>query len=211
MVELRYNVQGQKITQNNKKHLVNQSRNYLKLRFTFTNDWKGLDKYIIFDGAYKFLLTDNMITVPNILLQGTEFVFSLYAVDEENITLITTENITVKLRESGYVQNASSISGDTPPDAIEDLYNTKLDNVELKDRQLMFYAKGKVIASISLQNIISAHTHSYRDITDLYSFIMSSDNDKVRKDETINLTATLRSFIGVEPNRTIYFYTLGED
>jgi len=186
MAELKYRVQGQKIIENNKQYLVNQSRNYLQLRFSFTNDWKALDRYIIFNGAYKYKLTDNKITVPSVLLQSTEFSFSLYGVDSDDTVLITTENIIVKLRQSGYSNDTSTLSDNAPVDVITDLYNSKFDDIKLEDGYLVAYAKGNELVKIRVQDILEqfidfdrdlknimdkyysqiGHTHTKSDITD---------------------------------------------
>ena len=243
MAELKYRVQGQKITENNKQYLVNQSRNYLQLRFSFTNDWKALDRYIIFNGAYKYKLTDNKITVPSVLLQSTEFSFSLYGVNSDDTVLITTENIIVKLRMSGYTNDTSTLSDNTPVDVITDLYYNKFDDFKLEDGYLVAYAKGNELVKISVQAILEefidfdkdlkeimdkyysqlghkhtktditdfSHTHTIKDITDLYSLIVTSDDTQVQSGSTISIDAELKSFIGAEPNRTIYFYRLEAD
>ena len=50
MIVIDYEIQNQLIRQvSEKPYLVNNSRNYLKLNFKFkSEDWEGLDKFIIF-------------------------------------------------------------------------------------------------------------------------------------------------------------------
>lgn len=243
MAELKYRVQGQKIIENNKQYLVNQSRNYLQLRFSFTNDWKALDRYIIFNGAYKYKLTDNKIIVPSVLLQSTEFSFSLYGVNSDDTVLITTENIIVKLRMSGYSNDTSTLSDNAPVDVITDLYYNKFDDFKLEDGYLVAYAKGNELVKISVQAILEefidfdrdlkeimnkyysqighkhtkaditdfSHAHTINDIDGLFSLILSSEEDKVQYGRTIGLSADFKTFIGIEPNKTIHFYILEAD
>ena len=56
MIVIDYEIQNQLIRQvSEKPYLVNNSRNYLKLNFKFkSEDWEGLDKFIIFKITNEF-------------------------------------------------------------------------------------------------------------------------------------------------------------
>lgn len=108
-MDLCYDVTNQKVTRNAKKFIVNRSQNYLRLVFDFkTADWEDTIKYCIFhhNGKhYRKLLDDDEVTVPSVVLQDRSFRFTLYGVngEGEDDIKITGEEITVHLRESGYV------------------------------------------------------------------------------------------------------------
>jgi hypothetical protein len=74
---------------------------YLRLCFTFSEDWADLDKYCFFrvnHVNYPYPITDDMITVPAIFVSGKELIFGVYGVDEDY--RITTNLLRVHLEDS---------------------------------------------------------------------------------------------------------------
>lgn len=139
---LEFEVNNQIIKRVDNTELVNLSENYLGLSFTFkTNDWNDLAKFVLFTGqgtdTFKIAVVNNTVSVPNEVLTGDYFIFSLYGVS--NDVRITTNQIKAYLISSGYTDNVTSdINTDIDLNVVEEIYLA-----------------------------ISSHKHTLTDITDL--------------------------------------------
>ena len=110
-MDLCYDVTNQKVTKASKWFVVNKSQNYLNLCFDFkSEDWEDCAKYIIFhyeNKHYRSLLDeDGSVRVPNVVLQGRSFRFTLYGSyedNEDNVVIVTGQEVSVALIESGFV------------------------------------------------------------------------------------------------------------
>ena len=120
-----FDVTNQTVERSDKNTIVNWSDDYLQLCFDFkTDDWSDCTKFIlIFDGedVYRFALTDDKFVVPEELLTGVKFLFSIYGVN--NTYRITTPKILLRLREAGYSSTVKELDVDEfTHDVVEEVY-----------------------------------------------------------------------------------------
>ncbi len=113
-----------------KTALYTESLNYLVLNFNFDELWQNLDKYIIFKntkGNYQYPIDSEIFGVPNFLLEKEEFRMTLvgYDVEEDPVTRVTTNEVKVILRESGFTDDIDSYEDD-----VEDVYQIILQKFE---------------------------------------------------------------------------------
>ena len=178
---LHFDVIEQTIMRQQRKHLVNYSKNYLYLSFSFNPTWNDLTKYIIFkkDENYLYELkydSENelyVVGVPSHVLETDYFTFTIYGVkikDNHEIR-ITTEDIRVKLHRSGY---SYSIYGVPEEEGVTDIF-TVLSN-GLQEVNIKLNSKADKI-----------HTHYTNDVVD---FEASTDYDIERFLD--NLTTSIR-------------------
>lgn len=119
---LEFRVTGQHISWlNNTEHVVADSRNYLKAKFTFSEEWT-YPVTVLFKGRCKtvpVLLAQagEEITVPPEVLKGPLMLVSCYCGD-----LITTDSTSVKIDPSGYTEDTSP-PVPPPPNLYQELLN----------------------------------------------------------------------------------------
>ena len=154
------------------KNPVEDSRNYLSLRFTFDYSWKGLQKFIILqygDLAYNLLFDEEndeyIVKVPSQILQGKCFSFSLYGTDVENNVIITTQKILIKQRKSGYITCFQTPNDET----IDDVYSVLQKEIDGLTSYVEDLEEGKSDVG---------HTHVVTDITDIANDYESLSNKK---------------------------------
>ncbi|MBQ6706796.1 MAG: hypothetical protein IJN07_04760 [Clostridia bacterium] len=108
--------------------VVGDSRNYLVARFSFGENWRGLTKTAVFQGAdrkaYHVVLENDRCVIPAEVLRPTRFTVSVFGGDR-----LTTDRATVAVDGSGMV------AGISPPTPTPDVYNQLLSQVET-ERQL---------------------------------------------------------------------------
>lgn len=151
---------------------VDNSANYLILRFTFDYSWKDLKKFIILqygDLAYNLLFDETQeeyaIKVPSQILQGKCFSFSLYGRDLENNTRITTEKVLIKQRKSGY-----TTCFQTPHDEdIDDVYTVLQKEID---------ALNDDVDDLEENKSDVGHKHTVGDVTDIANHYESLENKK---------------------------------
>ncbi len=96
---LKFKVINQLITRLDNLQPVADSSNYLKLQFSFSNDWAEGAKIVIFNGSQSVSMESDWCYVPEeVLKKATSFTISIYQGDR-----ITTNVATVKVLPSGYV------------------------------------------------------------------------------------------------------------
>ena len=120
-MQLDFNVKEQTLTWVNKeKTPVADSVKYLTAKFTFSDEWTGIEKTATFftaDGKpYSQVLVDDGCDVPHEVIKAPLFKVSVAGGD-----LITTNKIIVNVVESGYVK------GETPKPPTPDVYNQILE------------------------------------------------------------------------------------
>ncbi len=103
--------------------VVGDSRNYLIARFSFGENWRGLTKTAVFQGAdgeaYHVLLENDRCLIPAEVIRPTRFTVAVFGGDR-----LTTDRIAVTVDGSGMVE------GVTPPTPTPDIYNQLLSMVE---------------------------------------------------------------------------------
>lgn len=165
-LELKFKIENQKLTFLDKEFIVDKSNNYLKLFFEFaTQDWNDLHKFAILKNskrkAYQFRITDKeAIIVPSEVLIGKYFLISIYGADI-NTNRITTNEIRINLKQSGYTANISQIH-----DTGRDIF---IEMEELIDNLPAVAVSGSYndLLDIPLEFPPEPHTHESQDITDI--------------------------------------------
>lgn len=165
-LELKFKIENQKLTFQDKKFIVDKSNNYLKLFFEFaTEDWNDLFKFAILKNskrkAFQFRITnDDGIIVPSEVLIGKYFLISIYGADIET-NRITTNEIRINLKQSGYTANISQIH-----DTGRDIY---VEMAELIDNLPTVARTGEYddLLNIPVEFPPEHHTHESGDITDI--------------------------------------------
>ena len=133
-MDLEFTVNSQVLKRTDSNTVVNLSENYLQLCFSFSDDWDGLSKFVMFqdNGNIRLPLVEDKITVPSSLLSKDRFVFSLYGVDS-NVTRITTNKVRVYLLDSGY---AGTVVNDVGLDIVEYIFNNLSEERTYLDTEL---------------------------------------------------------------------------
>lgn len=154
---LNFKIQNQQLTQIGETKPANHSQEYLELSFEFlTTDWTGLTKFGLFTNQnglkYRVALTNDKVIVPNSCLTDVKFKFSIYGVLDD--VRITTNQLTIYLKDSGYVRDVENDIPDDDPTIVEAIYEA-LDS------------KSDVGHSHTKSEITDfTHTHTKSDITD---------------------------------------------
>ncbi len=150
-MELEFNISHQKLTRLDHNEIVNKTRNYITLLFTFTTeDWDDLDTFLILkDEAgqnYLFDLDEETpsVTVPEIVLRGGFFKLSVFGFNDD--VRLTTNSRTIHLRPSGYT--TSHIRPLEPGDYSKDIFENFIGKIDGKvDEDLDFFVN-KLIEGI---------------------------------------------------------------
>ncbi len=124
---LTFTVDGQCIRAPREK-VVADSRNYLVAQFRFSEQWQGLLKTAVFQGAngeaYHMVLENDRCVIPPEVIIPTRFLVSVFGGDR-----LTADTAAVEVVASGYT------AGGQPPTPTPDLYAQLLSSVET-ERQL---------------------------------------------------------------------------
>ncbi len=109
--------------------VVADSKDYLLARFTFSEQWQGLVKTAVFQGAdgkaYFVVLDKDTCPIPWEVIQPTRFLVSVFGGDR-----LTADRAMVEVAASGF-----TTSGITPPAPTPDVYNQLTEAVST-ERQL---------------------------------------------------------------------------
>ncbi len=109
--------------------VVADSKDYLVARFTFSEQWQGLVKTAVFQGAdgkaYFVVLDKDTCPIPAEVIQPTRFLVSVFGGDR-----LTADRAMVEVAASGF-----TAGGVTPPKPTPDVYNQLMEAVST-DRQL---------------------------------------------------------------------------
>ena len=137
MKDLLFDVKEQSVTRTDKNSVVNCSSEYLRLCFTFSEDWSNLNKFIFFkcnNENYRYALVEDKIIVPSAFLKYNRLVFGVYGVNDD--VRVTTNPIQINFIESKYDDEFKDYDpSQYHPDVIEELYilvNSKVDKEEGK-------------------------------------------------------------------------------
>ena len=111
-----FDVCEQSVSRTDSVSVVNDSVNYLGLKFTFKGEtWTNLDKRVLFyskgDDAYcEPLDNNNEVIVPFEVLTNDYFFFSLYGLGDD--LRVTTNKMRIYLQDSGFTGDGVAPSGD---------------------------------------------------------------------------------------------------
>ena len=109
--------------------VVADSKDYLVARFTFSEQWQGLVKTAVFQGAdgksYFVVLDKDTCPIPHEVIQPTRFLVSVFGGDR-----LTADRAMVEVAASGF-----TAGGVTPPAPTPDVYNQLMEAVST-ERQL---------------------------------------------------------------------------
>ena len=127
-MNLEFNVTNQKLQLTNKNYYANESNNYLQCIFNFlTSDWTDKTIFIILknkEEAFKLPYTGEPIIVPYEAVKDNRFYVMVYGILDD--VRITTNQLSLPLKYSGYTTEISNVPEDAP-DLIDVLFETKAD------------------------------------------------------------------------------------
>jgi len=125
-MRLTFKVKNQELTFVKKESLANKSHNILQCVFDFKGeDWEDKQIFaLLFDSnrdVYQLHVENNTIIIPSDITKGNKFKLSLYG---EDLTpkRITTNRVTINLRESGYTTEIKDLE-DIDPDIWTQIFN----------------------------------------------------------------------------------------
>ena len=170
-MKLKFNIKNQKIIRTDGEYTVNLSQDYLECDFTFTtDDWEDLTRYVTFTvkgKSYRYELDEHdNVRVPNDILKYKYFYIKLHGVSKENRTLITTNELIILLKITGYKDNLQPSSEEHSGDVItllKEKINAKVDHFELTDNNLICYSGETVIQIIPFKFLENYYTKSETD------------------------------------------------
>ena len=123
-MQLKFKLQGQRLTRTDRLCPVAHSKNFLCAEFEFSHQWSGCEKTAIFknaDGvAYSVLLSDDKCRIPYEVM-GADFYVSVFGVKGE--LRITSDEVTVSVEASGYTE------GETPQEPTQTVYEQILNRI----------------------------------------------------------------------------------
>lgn len=206
MIVLNFDVKKQRVIKKNTEYLVNHTKNFLEFSFAFDELWDGLTKYIIFkynEKNYLNILTFNEesekyeTVVPSNVLKGSMFRFTIYSVfmvagSEERIT---TQEVTIKLHDSGFTTNITSVSDEDNVDIFTTLFenlNTKFDDIIIEEENIICKSEGTIVKVIPL----SVFLDDYYDKTETEN-LLGEKADNVHNHLTSDLT-DFESKVGID-------------
>lgn len=150
---------------NEKPYIVNKSRNYLQLKFNFkTEDWNGLNKFILFRVKDKHYLEELgtgdevIITVPNYTIKNNFLIFTVYGQSYQDDFRITTKERVVILKKSGYTKHIDKYDGETIDyDVISILVeriSKAFTDIEINENNIVFFNFDNEVVKIIPMNFL---------------------------------------------------------
>ncbi len=166
---LNFKISNQILKQIGETKPANLSQEYLELDIDFkTTDWTGLTKFGLFTNQnglkYRVALTDDKVIVPNSCLADEKFKFSIYGVLDD--VRITTNQLTIYLKDSGYVRDVENDIPDDDPTIVEQIYEALDTKANTSDMTTALAGKSDV-----------GHSHTKSDITDFPTNVSAFNND----------------------------------
>lgn len=130
MLNIFFKVKNQIISRLDNVPLVEESKKYVTANFDFSKDWEGYNKTITFRSdkgtPFNVELKDNKCLVPWEVLFAPHFSLSAFGTDSDN-TLITTNEIEIKILESGFDENGQ-VPG-TPTPTQWEIYKQEIEDI----------------------------------------------------------------------------------
>ena len=154
MIELQFETENQLLRRKDDEIIVNKAKNIIKASFTINGDvWNGVEKFAIFRDAFDNETTTYLgkesvcsCVVPASCLKTSFFKVTIYGGD-----LITTNSITIPLRDSGYHRKHHHGCGEK--DIFVEIFekiDSKIDDIVCADHCLHIFSDGRLIDSVCL-------------------------------------------------------------
>lgn len=230
-MDITFQVKNQIIRRTDNNSIVQLSENYLCLKFSFTDDWNDLVKFILIktsEGTTRIALVDDSVVIPAEFLDSDKLNFSVYGVVSENdtVTRITTNKVGLILFDTGYTSKYTETIERTETDLVEEIYLA----IDKKSD------KTYVDAALEGKSDVG-HTHVKSDITDFshnhderyYTesevdeiienvrhdlnnrLLVGSDRDVMQTGDKADITAYVVKDGMPQNNKPVYFYAIGEE
>ena len=203
-MNLNFDVVNQTVTRTDKQKTVNWSDDYLRLCFNFvSDDWSDCSKFIlVFDGesVYRFALSGDAFVVPEELLTGVKFLFSIYGVN--NTYRITTPKIMLRLLEAGYSADVKTLDVDEfTHDVVEEVYLAINSKADANETTAALEGKSDVGHTHTKSEVTDfAHTHVKSEITD---FAHNHDDRYYTKSEVDSLIYGLNNKLKLNVDKNV--------
>ena len=152
-MKIEYEVNHQTCKRKDRNMIVNDSQNYLEIKFTFSEDWNNCTKFIFFrcnDINYPYGLINDKITVPAVFLKTESLTFGVYGINDD--VVITTNLCKLRLGKSYYDSETSEVDETIYTETVvEEMF----DAIDTKS------PKG--------------HTHTESDVIDLKDYVVKEE------------------------------------
>ena len=144
----------------------NKSNNYLRVLIDFiTEDWIGLTKFLILRNsnhdAYQLHYDEEGVKLPVDIVNGDFFYITVYGADNEDEVRITTNELLINLKESGYTKDIKDLE-----DYPEDIWSQIFEGIDGKSDIGHKHNIGDVVDFPSKMPPVD-HTHTKSEIVDL--------------------------------------------
>ena len=192
-MKIEYEVNHQKCKRKDRNMIVNDSQNYLEIKFTFSEDWNNCTKFIFFrcnDINYPYGLINDKITVPAVFLKTESLTFGVYGINDD--VVITTNLCKLRLGKSYYDSETSEVDETIYTETVvEEMFDaidakspkghthTESDVIDLKD--YVVKEEGKGLFSGSYDDLTN-RPFIPEEVSDL-----TDGNDVVKKSSTAGL------------------------
>lgn len=164
MITILFDLENQLLRRTDTETILNKSKHIVKAKFTINGEvWDNKERFVVFKDSWDeetiiYLGTDTEPTcvVPSSVLDGSFFKVSVYGGD-----LITTNEVTIPLMDSGYDKRHSIHHNCNKPTkdvfvAIFERLHAKIDNIICADNCLHLFSEGRLIESVSLPGVDEA-------------------------------------------------------
>ena len=201
-MDLEFNITNQTLKRTDRKQVVNESIQYLRLNFTFNTEWDTYtDRYVFYRKGgknYEYPITDNKATVPYSFLHGDRLIFGVYGViSDENETIthrITTNPLMIHLQDSGL-----GVEFDEIDETVKETL-TEMITSFLREHSIPF---NELDTLIGLTDTVLEHTGFTE-----YDWETLQDTSITEKDYGAMITkVTVPDGITSLPNRCFQYYT----
>lgn len=161
---LNFKIYGQKLRRLDDNYVVNLSKEYLQCNFVFSDDWSALTKYATFSVKgrhYRFEISDGVVRVPNDVLKYKYFYIQVHGVNGNGEQVITTDELIIVLKISGYTDNMSQSSDSEVTDIytlMKNKLDKKIDHFSLEENNLICYSENNVVQIIPLTFLNNYYT-----------------------------------------------------
>ena len=147
----------QKLTRTDTTEVVSKNYNTYRCRFTFSDEWIDLNKFVIFRDGWGETTTVHIgkgshilcCMIPDNVLDGTHFKVMVYGGD-----LLSTNNVSIPLVTSGYM---NGLSDPTCTRKQKDIFieifdelDAKIDSIVYNNHCLNLFCKDKLVESVYL-------------------------------------------------------------
>jgi hypothetical protein len=189
-MQLEFKIDQQIITRLDTNKVVGNSKNYLYAKFSFSDEWEGVDKTAVFRKAdiyskgsgvtYSVLLEDNMCKEPHEVIADPMFLVSVFGGER-----ITANRVEIPVLQSGYAE------GETPSEPTPTVYEQlleKAENMEKLARDVIVNEPARVEAEnqrvINEENRVQAEqkrAEEYKELHDTTSALIQNTEVAVNK------------------------------